>query len=114
VTPRRGRGGERGDLPGLQAERTRLSWERAALAAVVNGALLLLRHAQGWLVLAPAMVGLALALALALVGTRRARRIPSGGHRVGTARGPVLISGATVALFGMTVLALLGFATPPP
>jgi putative membrane protein len=111
VTPRRGSGGEHDDLPGLQAERTRLSWERAALAAVVNGALLLLRHAQ-WVVLAPAMFGLALALALALVGTRRARRIPSGGHPVRTARGPVLISGASVALFGMTVLALLTFATP--
>ncbi|HWI00605.1 MAG TPA: DUF202 domain-containing protein [Propionibacteriaceae bacterium] len=72
MTPRLGRGGERHDRPGLQAERTRLSWERAALAAVVNGALLLLRHTQGWLALAPAMFGLALALALALVGTRRA------------------------------------------
>ena len=109
MTPRHGRGGERHDLPGLQAERTRLSWERAALAAVANGALLLLRHTQGWLVLAPAMFGLALALALALVGIRRARRIPGGSHPVRTAQGPVVISGVAVTLFGMVVLALLSF-----
>jgi putative membrane protein len=111
MTPRNSNGGKRGDLPGLQAERTRLSWERAALAAVVNGALLLLGHTQEWLGLAPAMFGLALALALALVGTRRARRIPSSGHPLRTARGPVLISGAAVGLFGMTVLVLLTFDT---
>ena len=109
MTPRRGCSGERDDLPGLQTERTRLSWERAALAAVVNGALLLQRHSQGWVVLAPALFGLALALALALIGIRRASRIAGGSHPVRTAQGPVVISGAAVTLVGMVVLALLSF-----
>jgi|SRR4051794_28702671 hypothetical protein len=58
VTPRHGRGASATIFRGCRP----------------SGALLLLRHAQGWLVLAPALVG----LALALVGTRRLRRIPSG------------------------------------
>jgi putative membrane protein len=102
-----------GGAPGLQAERTRLSWERAALAAIVNGALLLLSHTYHWMVTGAAGFGLVLALTLALLGIRRGRRIVSDGQAVGPAPRPVLVSGGCVALFGTAVFAVLGLAPPP-
>jgi hypothetical protein len=98
---------------GLQAERTRLSWERAALAAIVNGVLLLLSHAHHWTVVGAAGFGLALALTLALLGIRRGRRIARDGQAVEPARRSVLVSGGCVALFGTAVFAVLSLAPPP-
>jgi hypothetical protein len=97
----------------LQAERTRLSWERAALAAIVNGAILLFSHAHHWMVAVAAGFGLVLALTLTLVGIRRGRRIAGDGHAVEPARRAVLVSGGCVALFGTAVFAVLGLAPPP-
>jgi uncharacterized protein DUF202 len=97
---------------GLQAERTRLSWERAALAATVDGVLLLLSHARHWTVVAAAGFGLVLALTLALLGLRRGRRIARDGHAVQPALRPVLLSGGCVALFGTAVFAVLILAPP--
>jgi uncharacterized protein DUF202 len=113
MTAETGGAGGRDERPGLQAERTRLSWERAALAAVVNGALLLLRHGRGWPVVAPAAFGLALALTLTVVGLRRGRRIARDPHP-GPARRPVLVSGGATAVFGITVFALLAVTSTPP
>jgi uncharacterized membrane protein YidH (DUF202 family) len=114
VTPRPAGTGTREDLPGLQAERTRLAWERAALAAIVNGVLLLLPRAHHWTVVGAAAFGLALALTLALVGIRRGRRIAGDGDAVRPAPGSVLVCGGCVILFGTVVFAVLGLAPPPP
>jgi putative membrane protein len=113
VTRRPDGASTREDLPGLQAERTRLSWERAALAAIVNGALLLFARAHHWMVLWAAGFGLVLALTLALLGIRRGRRIASDGHAVEPALRLVPLSGGCVALFGTTVLAVLCLAPSP-
>jgi putative membrane protein len=102
-----------GGAPGLQAERTRLSWERAGLAAIVSGALLLFSQAHHWMVMGAAGTGLVLALALALIGIRRGRRIASDGHAITPARRAVLASGGCVALFGTAVFAVLSLAPPP-
>jgi hypothetical protein len=96
----------------LQAERTRLSWERVALTAIVNGALLLLSQAHHWMVVWAAGFGLALALTLAILGVRRGRRIALDGHAVRPARRPVLVSGGCVALFGAAVFAVLSLVPP--
>jgi hypothetical protein len=113
VTPRPAGASNREDLPGLQAERTRLSWERAALAAIVNGALLLFSRAHHWVVLWAAGFGLVLALTLALVGIRRGRRIAGDGDAVNPARRSILVSGGCVALFGTAVFVVLGLAPSP-
>jgi uncharacterized membrane protein YidH (DUF202 family) len=65
----------RPEKPGLQAERTQLSWERSALSFLVAGALPLLGQGPfdaGRTVLP--VVGAALAILAVWLGHRRARR----------------------------------------
>lgn len=98
----------RSDLPGLQAERTSLAWERTALALLVNGALLVLHHLRGTgpagLPLAGA--GLAAALLCAVLGARRARHIRSAAP-VHVARPSLVGIGTAVAAFGIAVVVVL-------
>ncbi|MGV9797944.1 DUF202 domain-containing protein [Mycobacterium sp. NPDC003449] len=86
---------QRPHRPGLQAERTQLSWERTALGFVAIGGILLFRQHGP---LAPERMGitvLALLISVAVVaaGQVRARRIPA-------APGPavVFVGSATVVL----------------
>jgi hypothetical protein len=67
---------QRPEKPGLQAERTQLSWERSAFSFLVAGALPLLGRGPldaGQTVLP--IVGAALAMLVVWLGRRRARRI---------------------------------------
>lgn len=60
--------------PGLQAQRTSLSWTRTAFAVLGNGALLMLRdvaHHRAGFGLVAAGVAVAVALLVYLVGVRR-------------------------------------------
>ncbi|GAA3236552.1 hypothetical protein GCM10017691_34920 [Pseudonocardia petroleophila] len=90
--------------PGLAPERTALAWERTALAMLTGGALLAVRHlgdpGSGALVLA--VLGVVLALLLAGIGRRRARRLLTDPST--PPRGAVVAGGTAVALFGLAVL----------
>lgn len=98
----------RSDLPGLQAERTSLAWERTALALLVSGVLLLLRQPRstGPAVLVLAGFGLVLALGCAVLGARRAHRIRSG-ESVPVARTTIMVTGTAVVLFCLAVTGVL-------
>lgn len=100
--------GSRSDLPGLQAERTSLAWERTAVALFANGALLLLRHTttDGLPALPAAGVALAAAVTVAVLGLRRARRIRSPDGTAVPARGSVVACAAAVVLVGVAVVVL--------
>ena len=74
--------------PALQAERTALAWERTALAALASGVLLVLRHlgAPGSGALVLGVLGLALALLVAVLGARRSRGVLADPAAPGRAR----------------------------
>lgn len=103
------------DLPGLQAERTELAWERTAFGILVSGLFLLLRQ-EGSLTLERVLLAgcaLVMAITAAVTGRLRGRRIRAA--RAGTdhpvlpdAGVEVLIIGTAVTLFAAgTVVALL-------
>ena len=102
------------EKPGLQAERTRLSWERSALGFLAGGAVLLLRQGElpalGRTLLAVAAVLLVL-LVLGL-GRRRGRRMSAlragaGNDIVPDARTEVLLIGWATAGFATAIAVLL-------
>jgi uncharacterized membrane protein YidH (DUF202 family) len=94
--------------PGLQAERTLLSWERSSLGLLVGGVLLLIRHhgppIAGRAVLA-VTAGL-LALVVLGLSYRRSRRL-RGEHGVEVPSLEVLILGYGTAAFGLAVAVAL-------
>ena len=102
------------DKPGLQAERTRLSWERTGIGFLPSGALLLLRSSElpavGRTILAVTAILLAL-LVLRLGGKRgqriRGLRLGAGHVTVSGARTEVLLIGCATAGFAAAIAVLL-------
>jgi uncharacterized membrane protein YidH (DUF202 family) len=91
------------ERPGLQAERTQLSWERTAVGFLASGAIPLLRSGGP---LAPGKIGLAvlatlLALLVVWISRDRARHF-----RTSAAVAVHLIGGAT-AVFATVIVVLL-------
>jgi putative membrane protein len=105
---------EPGDRPGLQAERTGLSWERTATGLLASGALLLFRHDEPMTLGRAGLAAAALLLALlaAWLGRRRARVVElpcasPGGSTVPDARREVLVIGFAVAGLALGTALLL-------
>jgi uncharacterized membrane protein YidH (DUF202 family) len=99
--------------PGLQAERTLLSWERSSLGLLVGGALVLIRHhgppIAGRVVLA-ALAGLSALVVLGL-GYRRSRRIRTESTTcVEVPTLEVLVLGYGTAAFGLAVAIALALS----
>jgi uncharacterized membrane protein YidH (DUF202 family) len=100
--------------PGLQAERTQLSWQRSAIGFLASGAIPLLRQggplAVGGTVLA--VTAVLLALLVLRLGRRRGQRIRAirriaGKNIVPNARTEVLLIGWATAGFATAIVVLL-------
>ena len=97
------------ELPGLQAERTLLSWDRTALGLLGTGVLLLFRdaHPLGMARLVLGGAVLLLAVFCALAGRCRANRVGRPITAMVSAAGlEVAVLGTSVAVLGMAVIAL--------
>lgn len=98
------------ELPGLQPERTGLSWERSTIGLIASGSVLLLRQGEpvtpGRAALA--VVPLFLALQVLWFGRRRGREIktPIAGS-VPDAQAEVLLLGWSVAAFAAGAILFL-------
>lgn len=98
--------------PGLQAERTLLSWERSALGFVAGGALLIIRQhgpfGPGRALLA--VIATCLALSVLIIGWRRSRLLnqPGAGHtRVPAPDAEVLWIGTATVVFAIVIVGAL-------
>lgn len=100
--------------PGLQAERTQLSWERSALGFLVGGAIPLLREggplevARGLL----AVLAVVLALLVVWLGRVRGRHTHSERGIVPPPRTEVLVLGWAVAGFAAAIVVTLMLKLP--
>lgn len=96
-------------VSGLQAERTLLAWERTAVGLLATAGLLALRAASSPrpLDLVPGAVALLLAVAVAVIGRYRIRRIMSAQAVTLAATGPVLLAGGGVVALGLLTLAVM-------
>lgn len=100
--------------PGLQAERTQLSWERSALGFLVGGAIPLLREggplnvARGLL----AVLAVVLALLVVWLGRVRGRQTNAGRGIVPAPRTQVLVLGWAVAGFAAAIVITLMLKLP--
>lgn len=100
------------DRPGLQAERTRLSWTRVSLAFFVNG-VLLLTQVGGIIKPLPlyelmVCIALALALSTSVIGYRRKTTLsmrPLPNNLAAT--WPLLGLGVGTFIFGIAILAIM-------
>jgi putative membrane protein len=97
------------ELPGLQAERTLLAWDRTALGFLANGALLLFQEAQTISVgrLLPVGAAVLLAVFCGMTGQRRARRIVRRTTPLPPAARAMTVLGWAVAALGLAVIVLL-------
>jgi uncharacterized membrane protein YidH (DUF202 family) len=98
--------------PGLQAQRTSLSWTRTSFAVLANGALLMLHdladHRAGFGAVAAGIAGF-LALVVYLVGVRRQRTLAH--HPLPRRLAPVVeVHAVTVAI--LVLIALSAFSLP--
>lgn len=99
--------------PGLQAERTQLSWERSALGFLIGGTIPLLKEggplevARGVL----AVVAVVLALLVVVLGRVRARQT-YGRSVVAPPRTEVLVLGCAVAGFAAAIVVTLMVRLP--
>jgi uncharacterized membrane protein YidH (DUF202 family) len=100
--------------PGLQAERTQLSWERTALGFLVGGAIPLLREGGPLEVVRGLLAVLAVALALLVVwlGRVRGRQTNAGAGIVPPPRTQVLVLGWAVAGFAAAIVITLMLKLP--
>lgn len=102
------------DKPGLQAERTLLSWERSAFGFLVGGALLLLRpHGPlGYGRSGLAIIAGLLALLALWLGYRRSRRVhlDEGATTLDAPRLEIVVLGYSTAGFALLIVTALLFA----
>lgn len=100
--------------PGLQAERTQLSWERSALGFLVGGAIPLLREGGPLEVVRGILAVLAVALALLVVwlGMVRGRKTNARAGVVPAPGTEVLVLGWAVAGFAAAIVVTLMLRTP--
>lgn len=99
--------------PGLQAERTSLSWERSAFGFLVGGALILLRPHGALELGRTALASLAGALALLVLalGYLRSRRLLGGPRGTRPAGVEVSLLGYGTALFALAIIVVLVFSS---
>jgi uncharacterized membrane protein YidH (DUF202 family) len=99
--------------PSLQAERTDLSWSRTALAAMINGGLLLPGHdlrGPGSLQLAGGILAFLLAVFMLAISAQRRAALTRHRSRVLAGTLPIALLGGGTAVLGGVTLAVIAFA----